>query len=135
MRAKKRLFLFSFGALGFVVSSSIASQGASFNDLSIKDKEINILFKEGYNLNNFKSELSKLTNEYDIVDTFSGLVDGVQIRANSSLVDVLKTLPSVDYAGENKTIAVTSSLDEQVEYDLTATYAEPLENNSVEEMN
>ena len=135
MRAKKRLFLFSFGALGFVVSSSIASQGASFNDLSIKDKEINILFKEGHNLNNFKSELSKLTNEYDIVDTFSGLVDGVQIRANSSLVDVLKTLPSVDYAGENKTIAVTSSLDEQVEYDLTTTYTEPLENNSVEEMN
>ena len=135
MRAKKKLILLSFGALGFILSSTLVSQGASFNDLSIKDKEINVLFKEGKNLNNFKSELNKFTTEYDILDTFNGIVDGVKIKANNSLVNVLKNLPSVDYAGINKTISITSSVDERVEYDLTKTYEEPLENNSIAEMN
>ena len=117
MRAKKKLILLSFGALGFILSSTLVSQGASFNELSIKDKEINVLFKEGKNLNNFKSELNKFTTEYDILDTFNGLVDGVKIKANNSLVNVLKNLPSVDYAGINKTISITSSVDERVEYE------------------
>lgn len=132
MHGKKLLFLLSFGALAFTVSSTVASRNASFDNYSVRDKEIIALFKEGSGINDFKRELNQISDDYSIVKTYDGIANGVMINANNSFLNVLSSLPSVDVAKENKVIA---TLTPRVEYDGSKVFTDPLENNSVEDMN
>ena len=132
MHGKKLLFLLSFGALAFTVSSTVASRNASFDNYSVRDKEIIVLFKEGSGINDFKRELNQISDDYSIVKTYDGIANGVMINANNSFLNVLSSLPSVDVAKENKVIA---SLTTRVEYDGSKVFTNPLDNNSVEDMN
>ena len=132
MHGKKLLFLLSFGALAFTVSSTVASRNASFDNYSVRDKEIIVLFKEGSGINDFKRELNQISDDYSIVKTYDGIANGVMINANNSFLNVLSSLPSVDVAKENKVIA---SLTPRVEYDGSKVFIYLLENNSIEDMN
>ena len=135
MRYKKKLLLFTLPFLGLLVSSSISSKYSTFNSLDIKDKEMIVLFKDGYSLNDFKNELNnKYSDEYIIKDTYKGLVNGALIDVNYSLVDVLSSLNSVSSVHENK-VYFTSSIIDKENYDPTKVFNSPLENNSLERMN
>lgn len=130
MHKRKLLFLLSFGALAFTVSSVIASKNASFDYLNVKDSDFIVLFKDGKSIQDFKNEINSITSEYAIVKSYDGIANGAMISANNSLENVLKSLPSVSFVSENKGY----TLKENAVYDSTVTFEEPLENNSVETM-
>ena len=130
MHKRKLLFLLSFGALAFTVSSVVASKNASFDTYSVQDSDFIVLFKDGKNIQDFKNDINSITKEYTILKSYDGIANGVMISANNSLVNVLKSLPSVSFAGENQGY----TLKEEAIYDSTVTFHEPLENNSIESM-
>ena len=131
MKYKKKLLLFTLPLLGLLISGSVSSKNSTFNSLDIKDKEIIVLFKDNKNLNDFKKELNLYTYKYDVIKEYHGLIDGVMIKANNSMVDIVSNLSTVDFATINKAYAFKSSES----YDPTNVFYSPLENNSKEDMN
>lgn len=134
MKYKKISFILSFSFLALLTSTSISNKYSSFNDLSIKDKEMIVLFKDGYSLNDFKNELNFYSDEYNLKDTYSGLVNGALIEANYEFLNILPSLKSVDSVHENKAYFI-NSYNENEYYDPIKIFNEPLDNNSLERMN
>ncbi len=135
MKYKKISFILSFSFLALLTSTSISNKYSSFNDLSIKDKEMVVLFKDGYSLNDFKNELNFYSDEYNLKDTYSGLVNGALIEANYEFLNILPSLKSVDSIHENKAYFINNINKEYEYYDPLKIFTTPLENNSLERMN
>lgn len=135
MKFKKISFIFSFSLLALLTSTSISSKYSSFNDLAIKDKEVIVLFNDGFSLNDFKNEINIYSDEYLIKDTYKGLVNGVLLNVNYSFLDVLPSLKSVDSIHENKAYFINNINKENEYYDPLKIFTTPLENNSLERMN
>ena len=135
MKYKKISFILSFSFLALLTSTSISNKYSSFNDLSIKDKEMVVLFKDGYSLNDFKNELNFYSDEYNLKDTYSGLVNGALIEANYEFLNILPSLKSVDSIHENKAYFINNINKENEYYDPLKIFTTPLENNSLERMN
>ena len=136
MKFKKISFILSFSFLALLTSTSISSKYSTFNDLAIKDKEVIVLFNDGYSLNDFKNEINDYSGEYIIKDSYSGLVNGVLLNINYSFLDILPSLKSVDSIHENKAYFINSSNSKENEYyDPLKIFTTPLENNSLNRMN
>ena len=135
MKFKKISFIFSFSLLALLTSTSISSKYSSFNDLAIKDKEVIVLFNDGYSLNDFKNEINIYSDEYLIKDTYKGLVNGVLLNVNYSFLTILPSLKSVDSIHENKAYFINNINKENEYYDPLKIFTTPLENNSLKRMN
>lgn len=131
---KKLSLLFAISAFGFVVSSIISSKGSTFNNLSIKDGDFIILFRDGKNIVDFKNEISSFSKDIEITEKYNGVVNGVRVKANSLYKTTFENLNSVLEVGENKFHKINITETEPV-YDSSTTFYEPLKNNSIKELN
>ncbi len=134
----KLLMLFSIPLLSLLIGSSISNKYSNFNSLNIKDKEVIVYFNDGYSLSDFNNELNKLTdnkNNYLIKDVYEGIVNGVLLDVNYSLLSSIESFNSVSGVYENRTYYVNSLNNENTTYIPNKVYNTPLENNSLEEMN
>ena len=117
---KKLSLLFAISAFGFVVSSIISSKGSTFNNLSIKDEDFIILFKDGKNIVDFKNEISSFSKDIEITEKYNGVVNGVRVKANSLYKTTFENLNSVLEVGENNFHKINITETEPV-YDSSTT--------------
>lgn len=132
MKKNKLVLLFSAPILALSIGMSF-NKGNSYNSLEIKDKQSIVLFEDSYNIEDFKRDFSKVAKNYEIIDVFNGINNGVLINYDSDFDNIIKSFDGIRGVFEN-------SLNEVVlegpvyEYEYE-TFKNPPENKSLKEMN
>ncbi len=105
----KKGFYIGFTALAFsfVVANSINVK--SNKQVESRDTDLIVLVKDSSNVDELKKEIQSLVGfNYRVVDTYNGLINGLEIKINSKYVDSIKELNIVEACGENRTYEASS---------------------------
>lgn len=135
-KGNKKGFYIGFTALAFsfIVANSINIKNNK--EVETRDTDLIVLVKDTSNVDELKDELFNLVGfNYRVVDTYNGLVNGLEIKINSSYIDSIKELSIVEACGTNN-VYETSDYKISSSYDSSKTYtASQIQNDSKTTMN
>lgn len=136
--------LLVLGVSSFITSISLSSNSSKsnesssyYNDLGkrfIKNDEVIILLNKSYNKEDLFKELEDKDIPYDFLDSYEGIIHGVKLKVNKSNINLISSLDCVLSIDENNYYLTSPSLLD-VKDDLNSIYDEPLDNDSIKDMN